>query len=150
MPGGSRGSRPAVARQIGEDSPDDGGEGMRDHGMSEGRPVRVGFIGCGAMARFHLDQMLGTGLADVVAVSEPSPDAWAATSQLFAKHGVAAPPNEPDWRRFLATYAGQLDAAFIITPHAFHHEQATACLEAGLDVLLEKPMVPMSVRKIFE
>jgi predicted dehydrogenase len=30
---------------------------------------------------------------------------------------------------------------FIITPHSFHAAQTTACLEAGLDVLLEKPMV---------
>ncbi len=30
---------------------------------------------------------------------------------------------------------------FIVTPHALHFEQASACLEAGLDVLLEKPMV---------
>ena len=28
-----------------------------------------------------------------------------------------------------------------MTPHALHFEQASACLEAGLDVLLEKPMV---------
>jgi predicted dehydrogenase len=41
----------------------------------------------------------------------------------------------------LADYAGHLEAAFIITPHVYHYAQATACLEAGLDVLLEKPMV---------
>jgi predicted dehydrogenase len=41
----------------------------------------------------------------------------------------------------LAEYGRQLDAAFIITPHACHHDQTKACLEAGLDVLLEKPMV---------
>ena len=29
----------------------------------------------------------------------------------------------------------------IVTPHALHHAQAAAALEAGLDVLLEKPMV---------
>src|SRR5205085_5717220 len=34
-----------------------------------------------------------------------------------------------------------LDVAFIVTPHAYHFGQAKACLEAGLDVLLEKPMV---------
>jgi predicted dehydrogenase len=34
-----------------------------------------------------------------------------------------------------------LDAAFIVTPHVYHHDQAVACMEAGLDVLLEKPMV---------
>jgi predicted dehydrogenase len=31
--------------------------------------------------------------------------------------------------------------AFILSPHAYHHDQAVASLEAGLDVLLEKPMV---------
>ena len=34
-----------------------------------------------------------------------------------------------------------LDAAFIVTPHNLHHDQAKMCMEAGLDVLLEKPMV---------
>ena len=38
-------------------------------------------------------------------------------------------------------YANQLDTVFIISPHICHHDQAAACLEAGLDVLLEKPMV---------
>src|SRR4029078_10285959 len=42
---------------------------------------------------------------------------------------------------FIATYADQLDALFILTPHAFHYPQAKAALEAGLDVLLEKPRV---------
>jgi predicted dehydrogenase len=41
----------------------------------------------------------------------------------------------------LATYGPTLDAAFIITPHVYHRVQAEACLDAGLDVLLEKPMV---------
>ena len=48
--------------------------------------------------------------------------------------------------RLLADHAGELDAAFIITPHAFHHDQVVACLEAGLDVLMEKPMT-MNVRE---
>lgn len=41
----------------------------------------------------------------------------------------------------LKDVGNELEAVFIITPHAFHHNHATACLEAGLDVLLEKPMV---------
>lgn len=41
----------------------------------------------------------------------------------------------------MTEYADQLDAVFIITPHSFHHDQTKACLEAGWDVLLEKPMV---------
>jgi predicted dehydrogenase len=51
------------------------------------------------------------------------------------------PPNEPDWQRFVETYADQLDAVVIVTPHVLHFAQAAACMEAGLDVILEKPMV---------
>jgi predicted dehydrogenase len=85
--------------------------------------------------------MLTRDDTEVAAVCEPSPEAYAAAAQLFERHGLPVPPNEPDWMRFLATYANDLDAAFIITPHVLHFAQATACLEAGLDVLLEKPMV---------
>ena len=53
------------------------------------------------MARYHMDEMLRGGMADIVAVCEPSAEAYAATAALFARHGVAAPPNEPDWQRFV-------------------------------------------------
>ena len=103
--------------------------------------IRVGFIGSGAMARAHMTEMLHSGTADIVAVCEPSTEAYAATVALFAARGAPAPVNEPAWQRFVATYADRLDAVVIVTPHALHFAQATACLEAGLDVLLEKPMV---------
>jgi predicted dehydrogenase len=103
--------------------------------------VRVGFIGVGVMARHHLGEILVREDTEIVAVREPSAPAYAAAAQLFDQHGIPAPPNEPDWAKFVADYADQLDAVFIITPHALHFAQATACLEAGLDVLLEKPMV---------
>jgi predicted dehydrogenase len=109
--------------------------------MTDPEPTRVGFIGAGAMARVHLDAMLPRDDTVVAAVCEPSEQAYARIVELFDQHGRAAPPNEPDWRRFVETYADELDAVVIITPHAYHFEQATACLEAGLDVLLEKPMV---------
>jgi predicted dehydrogenase len=109
--------------------------------MTSQRPTRVGFIGTGVMARVHIAGMLRAGDTEVVAVCEPAPAAYAAAAQLFDQHGLPVPPNEPDWVRWVAAYASQLDAVVIITPHALHFAQATACLEAGLDVLLEKPMV---------
>jgi predicted dehydrogenase len=93
------------------------------------------------MARFHLAEMLGRADTDIAAICEPSAAAVAAAAELFDRHGRPCPPNEPDWTRFVATWADRLDAVFIITPHVLHFAQATACLEAGLDVLLEKPMV---------
>ena len=109
--------------------------------MTNTAPTRVGFIGAGVMARVHLAEMLDRSDTAVVAVCEPSAAAYAATAALFQRRALPAPPNEPDWERFIATYADQLDAVFILTPHAFHYPQARAALEAGLDVLLEKPMV---------
>ena len=109
--------------------------------MGDPERLRMGFIGSGIMARSHMREMIQRDLAEVVAVCEPSGDAYAATVDLFARSGATPPANEPDWRRFVSAYADRLDAVFIVTPHALHFEQASACLEAGLDVLLEKPMV---------
>jgi len=106
------------------------------------RPTRIAIVGCGGMARHHLAQILRhQDTTQVVAVCEPSKPAYQQFSELFHDAQVKPPPNEPDLPRLLADHAGGLDAAFIITPHAYHHDQATACLEAGVDVLLEKPMV---------
>ncbi len=93
------------------------------------------------MARYHLTTMLPRTDTVVAAVCEPSEAAVKAAAKAFTSRGLAVPPNQPVWERFVEEHAGELDAAFIITPHVFHAAQATACLEAGLDVLLEKPMV---------
>jgi predicted dehydrogenase len=94
------------------------------------------------MARGHLRAMLAQrDTTEVVVVSEPSAEAYATVVALYEEAGVAPPPNLPDIDQMLSTCGGELDAAFIITPHAYHYAQTKACLEAGLDVLLEKPMV---------
>ncbi len=109
---------------------------------STATPVtRVGLFGTGLMARYHLSTMVGRPDTEVVAVCEPSNAAWEIAATEFTTRDLPPPPNEPDWRRFLEHFGDQLDAVVIITPHALHYAQATACLEAGLDVLLEKPMV---------
>lgn len=109
--------------------------------MARPARTRVGFIGTGVMARYHLDDILTRDDTDVVAVCEPSAGNYDLAKQVFARHGRPVPPNEPDWQRFVSRFAERLDAVFIITPHALHFAQARACLEAGIDVLLEKPMV---------
>ena len=108
----------------------------------EGKRVETVIIGCGGMARHHLRNMLlQTDTTHIAAVCEPSPEAYAATAEIFRVMDMEPPPNEPDLEQLLADTGDALDAAFIITPHAYHHDQTAACLEVGLDVLLEKPMV---------
>jgi len=103
-------------------------------------PVNLTLIGCGGMARHHARQILQQlDTTCVSAVCEPAAEAYAALAQLFTDAGQTPPPNEPDLERLLERY--RPEAAFIITPHAYHYDQTRLCLEAGLDVLLEKPMV---------
>jgi predicted dehydrogenase len=92
------------------------------------------------MARGHAREILDDGGA-IVAVCEPSDAAYALAGKLFRERGLPLPPNEPDWERFIQTYADALDVVVIVTPHVLHFAQATASMEAGVDVILEKPMV---------
>lgn len=111
--------------------------------MSDNSVIRVGIIGTGGMARSgHIIYMLKqTDTTSIDYVCEPDSNAYEATCEMFEKAHLTPPPNEPDLSEFLNKYADKLDVAFIVTPHNLHFEQAKACMEAGLDVLLEKPMV---------
>jgi predicted dehydrogenase len=102
--------------------------------------TRAAIIGAGGMARAHIKQMIQLGTS-IPVVCEPSAEQFRLTAALLKQLGAPEPVNETDLHKLLSTYGDQLDAAFIITPHAYHHDQTKACLEAGLDVLLEKPMV---------
>lgn len=106
------------------------------------QPVAVTLIGVGGMARWHIRQMLKmTEATHILVVCEPSKAQYAETAKLFTEAGLRPPSNQPDLSKLLREYQDQLDSAFIVTPHVYHHEQTVACMEAGLDVLLEKPMV---------
>jgi predicted dehydrogenase len=108
--------------------------------MVKSKLVRAGIVGCGGMARYHLSEMLKqSDTTQITAICEPSAANYEAAVALFKSHGLKPPPNEPDLDKLLAS--GRVDAVFIITPHAYHHDQTKKALEAGVDVLLEKPMV---------
>lgn len=110
--------------------------------MNKNQKIRVAIIGCGGMARGHARKMLQQqDNTEISVVCEPSEEAYALMQNVFEEANVPVPPNEPDLNKLLANYAKALDVGFIVTPHAYHYEQGRACLEAGLDVLLEKPMV---------
>ena len=110
--------------------------------MGNSEKVRTVIIGCGGMARHHIRMMLQQlDTTEITVVCEPSANAYAETVKVFAEVGLEPPPNQPNLDLLLTDYKAGLDAAFIVTPHVYHHDQTEACLEAGIDVLLEKPMV---------
>ena len=104
--------------------------------------TRVALIGVGGMARHHIRQMLTMlDSTQISVLCEPSKEMVETAGAIFKEAGLEIPPNQPDLQVLLKNYAHKLDAAFIISPHVYHHDQARDCMRAGLDVLLEKPMV---------
>ncbi len=108
--------------------------------------TRTVLVGTGGFARHHLKTILKqTETTAVLFTCEPDLNQYEKAAAVFKEAGLEAPQNYPDLDAVLRNHAKELDAALIVTPHAFHHDQTKACLEAGLDVLLEKPMVMNAV-----
>jgi predicted dehydrogenase len=103
------------------------------------KTIRVGIIGCGGISHFHVRNMFQDKNTKVVALCDPFQDSIDKITLEFKAAGKKVPPNEPDIQKFFETF--EMDAVMIATPHAMHHDHTVAALEAGLDVLLEKPMV---------
>lgn len=107
--------------------------------------TRTLMVGVGGMARHHLPSIISRSDTEVVGICEPSPASYEAAGEVFAAAGLPLPPNHTDLEALLSDRADEFDAAFIITPHVLHHGQTVMAMQAGLDVLLEKPMVMNAV-----
>ena len=92
--------------------------------------IRAAVIGAGYLGRFHAQKWCALAGCDLVAVADPVD---AVRAKLGAELGVAV---VADWRDLI----GRVDAVSIVTPTPLHHAIAHACLEAGIHVLVEKPM----------
>lgn len=97
--------------------------------MSE-KGLRIGVIGMGYAGFEHYRCAAELPAFDVVTVADSNP-----IDQTKLVSGIAV---YDDWRAMLA-HPG-LDAVSICTPHHLHGPVAIAALDAGLHVLLEKPL----------
>jgi predicted dehydrogenase len=85
------------------------------------------------MGAFHVYAHQRLDCVDLVAVADPDPAAR--TSALRGQQAT----EYADWRRMIED-ADQLDAVTIACPSELHVEAALAALDAGLHVLVEKPI----------
>jgi len=97
-------------------------------------PLRVAVVGAGHMGRLHAQKvaLLAQDGADLRLVAVVDVDAERAGT-LAREHGAACLDSDAD----LAAHA---DAAIVAVPTVRHAAVAGPLLEAGLDVLLEKPI----------
>lgn len=100
--------------------------------------VRIGFIGCGGMARAHMKNIEAhVAEAKIVALCDPSDEQIQQCFEAFPK--LRGLPVFQNYQEMLEKVP--MDAVAIITPHAQHFQQAMDALDKGLHVLVEKPMV---------
>ena len=97
------------------------------------RPLGIAILGCGRIAGHHA-KAIGAlpALGRVVVAADPDPARAAALAQA---HAIAATARHLD--ELLARR--DVDAVLVCTPNALHAEQSIRILEAGRDVLVEKP-----------
>lgn len=97
--------------------------------------IRIGFIGTGGMAQVHAGQLLELENVEITAITDVSAEAKA---RFIEKAGLQ---NVQQFTEYLDMLdQAELDGVVICSPHTLHFEQATAVLEKGLHVLIEKPM----------
>lgn len=94
--------------------------------------IRAGIIGAGYIATWHADAIKATPGVRLAAVCDVS---RGAAEGLAAGHGAQV---FTDVAELLAS--GTVDAVHILTPPHLHRDLAIQCLEAGVHVLVEKPV----------
>jgi len=99
--------------------------------------VRIGLIGCGGFMHSHAEGLKSVRSAQVAALADTSE---ASLKRMVEQHpDFAELPAFSDYREMIAEV--DLDGVIIATPHTLHYEHIMACLDRGLHVLTEKPMV---------
>lgn len=99
--------------------------------------VRVGIIGTGGISGGHVRRMLANPNAEITGLCDIRPEAMASTVERFPE--TKDIPQYTDYKDLIA--AGNVDGVVICTPHTTHFDQTMTCLDKGLHVLSEKPMV---------
>jgi|CXWL01.1.fsa_nt_gi predicted dehydrogenase len=85
------------------------------------KKLRTAVIGAGHMGKFHAQKFSASDAAELVAVID--------ADASRASHGT-------DYKPWL----GKIDAACVAVPTEFHFQVVKDCLEAGVHVLVEKPV----------
>lgn len=106
--------------------------------MANDRKMRIGIIGCGGIANAHAKAYAANDTCEVVACCDIVPGR---ASAFALRHGFKDAKTEyKDHSEMLADKSLMLDAVSVCTYNRQHVPCAKAALEAGIHVLLEKPL----------
>ena len=100
-----------------------------------GRKIKVGIIGTGWIAESHAESYLKMDDVDIVALADLIPGK---AEKFAARYGIKGARFYPDHKAMLENEA--LDAVSVCTYNTAHRVCTVDALQAGVHVLLEKPM----------
>jgi UDP-N-acetyl-2-amino-2-deoxyglucuronate dehydrogenase len=96
------------------------------------KPLRTALIGCGKVGGIHAKALTTLPESELVAVCDSSLE----RAESFAAHyGAKAFSDVSTMLR-----EGGAEAVFVCTPHPLHREPVVLAAEAGLHIMVEKPM----------
>ncbi len=93
--------------------------------------LRIAVVGAGAFGRNHMRVIRSLPNAELAAVCDADLERASAAAAEFETRALP-----------LAELAGAVDAAIVAVPTSVHAEVGCRLLEAGIDVLVEKPIAP--------
>lgn len=99
-------------------------------GIKGSNIMKVGVIGVGYLGRFHAQKYAAIDGVELVGVA----DIDAVAAESVARENNCAVFS--DYRELLK----EVDAVSVVVPTSLHHEVALECIEAGVDMLMEKPI----------
>lgn len=92
--------------------------------------ARVGVVGCGHLGKIHARLLASRGDCDLVGVVDPVPGVAATVAEAYDCEPYESPED----------LIGRVDVAVVAAPTGLHAEVAKPLLEAGIDLLVEKPL----------
>jgi predicted dehydrogenase len=95
------------------------------------RKVRIAVAGAGLIGRRHIEEIQKCGSTEPAAIVDPVP----AGAELASRVGV---PVYPSLTELFA--AGHPDGVILATPNQMHVQGGLECVEAGVPVIVEKPI----------
>jgi predicted dehydrogenase len=93
-------------------------------------PVRAAVVGAGYFGRFHANHYARNPRSELVAIVDADAERAAAVAAEFGGEPVS------DYRRII----GKVDAVSVAVPTPLHYAVARELIEAGIHVLVEKPL----------
>ena len=100
--------------------------------VADAAPLRVAVVGTGALGRHHVRILAELAEAELVGIVDLDVDR---ARQLADEHGTVALASATE-------LPGMVDAVVVAVPTVDHRAVAEPLLEAGLHVLVEKPIAP--------